>query len=281
MSMLAVKARGVKKFYRGRAVLKGIDIDIREGEIFGLLGPNGAGKTTLISILATLILPDEGSVEILGYDIYKHSQKIRNLVNITSGNPNFPWSLTVKENLNYYAMLYGIPRKERMKKIEELINLFELEEYKNTRFDELSSGLKQRLNLAKALINDPKLLFLDEPTIGLDPDIAIKTRKLIKKIHEEKEITIVLTTHYMKEAEQLCNRIAFINKGRIISIGRKESFIPEEKILKIRYIENGKILEKELKISDARKIIKDIKGEIIDIEILEKSLEDVFLELAK
>ncbi len=279
--MLAIEAKGVKKFYKGKAVLKGVDIDIKAGEIFGLLGPNGAGKTTLISIFATLIVPDEGSVKVLGYDIFKHSQKIRRMVNITSGNPNFPWSLTVKENLNYYAMLYGIPKSSRKKKVEELISLFELDEYENTRFDELSSGLKQRLNLAKSLINDPKILFLDEPTIGLDPDIAIKTRKLIKDIHEEKGITIVLTTHYMKEAEQLCDRIAFINRGRIISSGKKEDFISGEKILKIKYMRDGKIFEKEFKAGEIRKILNKIKGEIVDIEILEKNLEDVFLELSK
>lgn len=279
--MIAIKARGIKKYYRKKAVLKGIDIDIEAGEIFCLLGPNGAGKTTLISIFSTLVVPDEGSVKIFEYDIFKHAKKIREIINITSGNPNFPWSLTVKENLNYYAMLYGIPKSKRKRKIEELINLFELEEYENTRFDELSSGLKQRLNLAKSLINDPKILFLDEPTIGLDPDIATKTRNLIKKIHEEKGITIVLTTHYMKEAEQLSDRIAFINRGRIISTGKKEDFLSGEKMIKIKYKENGRIFEKIFSAKNINKILKKIKGEVVDIDVIEKSLEDVFLELAK
>ena len=139
-----------------------------------------------------------------------------------SGNPNFPWSLTVYEVLKFYSMLYGCGPFACSNIIEENIKLFELEKYRNTRYDRLSMGTKQRLALAKSLLNEPEILFLDEPTIGLDPDIARKIRLRIAEINKKKKITIVLTTHYMKEAEQLCGRIAFIRDGRIKAIGTKK-----------------------------------------------------------
>ena len=220
LPMIAVKAEGVYKYFKHgmngkKEVLKNVSLHINEGEIFCILGPNGAGKTTLISILSTLTIPDRGKVEIFGLDALTEANRVKGIVNVSSGNPNFPWSLTVYENLRYFAMLYGIRDKE--KAIENVISTLELEPFRNVRFDSISTGIKQRLSLAKALINEPRLLFLDEPTVGLDPDMAIKIRRLIKKIHDEKDITIVLTTHYMKEAEQLCERIAFIKKGEIIA----------------------------------------------------------------
>lgn len=218
--MLAVRAHGIYNYFKTgtegkKEVLKNVSVDIEEGEIFGILGPNGAGKTTLISILSTLTIPDKGRVEVFGLDALTQANKVKSIVNISSGNPNFPWSLTVYENLRYFSMLYGLKNKE--KTIENIIAALELEPFSNVRFESLSTGIKQRLSLAKALLNEPRLLFLDEPTVGLDPDMAIKIRKLIKRIHEEKGITIVLTTHYMKEAEQLCRGIAFIKKGEIIA----------------------------------------------------------------
>ncbi|HEY9245934.1 MAG TPA: ABC transporter ATP-binding protein [Candidatus Methanoperedens sp.] len=248
--MLAVRAEGIYKYYRDRfrgkkEVLKNVSLVINEGEIFGVLGPNGAGKTTLLSILSTLTLPDLGRVEVFGLDAIKEAARVKNIVNISSGNPNFPWSLTVYENLRYFAMLYGL--KNREESIREVIGQLELEPFMNFRFDSISTGTKQRLSLAKALLNRPRLLFLDEPTVGLDPDMAIKIRRLIKNIHEEKRITIVLTTHYMKEAEQLCGRIAFIKKGEIIA-----NAAPDE-------------IKRELKLGDT--IIIDYEGEF-DISVL-------------
>src|SRR4030042_4571875 len=182
----AIKAEGIFKTFRSgwwkkreKEALKGIDLRIEEKEIFGILGPNGAGKTTLLSILSTFLLPDRGNVYILGMDALHDERQIRKKVNIVSGNANFLWSLTVKENLQYYGMLYGLTGKEREKKIETLIALFNLKEHRNIPFDELSTGIKQRLSLAKSLINDPEVLFLDEPTVGLDPDVSIRIREEI------------------------------------------------------------------------------------------------------
>lgn len=214
-----------KTFYRGfpiRKKTKALDrvfLEIKKGELFGILGPNGSGKTTLLNILSTLLLPDEGEVKILGKSIFHSHNNVRTKLNMSSGNPNFPWSFTVEEILYFYGMLYGLKGNKLKNKVENCIQWFGLEDFKKKRFDELSTGTKQKLSLAKSLLNDPEILFLDEPTVGLDPDIAYRIRNFIKSIHKEKEMTIILTTHYMHEAEMMCERIAFINKGRVIALG--------------------------------------------------------------
>ncbi len=212
-------------FIHGRYThaLKNVNLSIGYGEIFGLLGPNGAGKTTLLNICATLLIPDAGTVTILGEKLPaagdRKPLKLKSRINMCSGNPNFPWSLTVREMLVFYAMLYGMGRSARQQRIDDCLGLLELEQYADKRYDRLSTGTKQRLALAKALINDPELLFLDEPTVGLDPDIARKIRMLIQSIHKQTGKTIIVTTHYMQEAEELCGRIAFLKKGEIIAEG--------------------------------------------------------------
>lgn len=305
--MLAVKAEGLYKYYKDgnkgkKEVLKNVSIDIEDGEIFGILGPNGAGKTTLISILSTLTIPDSGRVEVFGVDALSEANRVKSIVNISSGNPNFPWSLTVYETLRYFSMLYGLKDKDGA--IGNVIDMLELLPFRNVRFESLSTGTKQRLSLAKALLNEPRLLFLDEPTVGLDPDMAIKIRKMIRRIHDEKGITIVLTTHYMKEAEQLCGRIAFIKKGEIIANAPPDELkrqmklgeaitieyegkfddsllkgIPE--ILDILH-ENGKI---KIVAANVESIIDNVLKKFCDvhiknIEISQPNLEDVFLKLA-
>jgi ABC-2 type transport system ATP-binding protein len=251
---LAIRAEGIFKTFRSgwrgrrqKEALKGVDLQIEEREIFGILGPNGAGKTTLLSILCTLLFPDRGNVYILGMDGLHDGHQIRKRVNVVSGNANFLWSLTVRENLHYYGMLYGLTGKEREKKIETLINLFNLEGHRNIPFDELSTGMKQRLSLAKSLINDPEILFLDEPTVGLDPDVSIRIREEILSIHKERGMTVLLTTHNMKEAEYLCGRIAFLKEGRILTTGTAEALKRMVRIgdrLKIEF--KGRIQEEEL-----------------------------------
>ncbi len=197
--------------------LDDVSLQINHGEIVVILGPNGAGKTTFLNILSTLILPDQGSIEILGIkSITKNFYQLRRLLNMSSGYPNFPWSLTVEENLRFYGRLYGLKSQALTHRIDQLIELFELEYFVKRRFDELSSGTKQKLSLAKAFINDPKIIFLDEPTVGLDPDVAIKTREIILQILKTTQVTVLLTTHNMQEAELMCQRIAFIKQGRLL-----------------------------------------------------------------
>ncbi len=306
----SVEARGISKRYksffgRSASILEGISLDIDEGEIFGLLGPNGSGKTTLISIFSTLIYPEEGSLFILGMDARRSRSEIRKCINISTAKPNFPWSLTVAENLRHYGMLYGLYGRELSKAVEDQIDAFELGDFKDMKFEDLSTGLKQRLSLAKAMINRPRLLFLDEPTTGLDPDISIKTRMLIRRIHEEEGISVVISTHYMPEAEMLCDRIAFLRKGRIVALDTpqnlKRNLALGEKIVvsyrgkadipsleRLPGVLGFKSEENRLEIVVDRKeesldgIIKLFsKATIANIDIKEPDLEDVFIELAR
>ena len=311
---LTIEAEGIFKTFRSgwwkkreKEALKGVDLRIEEREIFGILGPNGAGKTTLLSILCTLLLPDHGKVRILGMDGLRNEHEIRKRVNVVSGNANFLWSLTIKENLHYYGMLYGLTGRERGTKVETLINLFNLREYQNIPFDELSTGMKQRLSLAKSLINDPEVLFLDEPTVGLDPDVSIRIREEILSIHRQKGITILLTTHKMKEAENLCGRIAFLKEGRIVTTGTPEALKRMVRIgdrLKIEF--KGRIQEDELVradgvinftisnslceivVDDGERRLGNLIGllsqggvQIKKVTLGQTDLEDVFIEFAK
>lgn len=225
----AVQIKGLRKTFvygwprrKQTEVLKGVDLTVPEGAFWGILGPNGAGKTTLLSILSNLLIPEEGEVRVLGRDIRTDAREIHKRMNLSSGHANFLWSMTVKENLEYYAMLYGLSGKELHLKVDYLLGIFDLNGFSRERFDELSTGTKQKLSLAKSLVNDPALLLLDEPTVGLDPDVARRIREAIRHIHEEKAVTVLMTTHNMKEAEILCEQVAFIRQGVIRACGRPQ-----------------------------------------------------------
>lgn len=204
--------------------LDGVDLTVRRGEIFGLLGPNGAGKTTLIRILATLLLPTSGSAFVEGYDVVKEDAKVREIINVVSGGERAGYGITtVRENLWYFTQLYGYGWRDGWRRVDELVELLEIEEYANVRLNKLSTGMIQKYNLARGLVNDPRILFLDEPTLGLDVEAARYIRALIKKLVKERpDRTIFLTTHYMAEAEELCDRIAIIHEGRVVAIGTSE-----------------------------------------------------------
>jgi ABC-2 type transport system ATP-binding protein len=310
MSESTIKANNISKGYKNifgknAKVLKDITLDIQSDEIFGILGPNGSGKTTLISIFSTLIYPDSGSLKVLGLDPISDKNEIRKRINISTAKPNFPWSLTIKENLKHYAMLYGMYGMDLKRAVEEQIEAFELGDHTDKKFEDLSTGLKQRLSLAKAMLNSPKLLFLDEPTTGLDPEIAMKTRQLINRIHKEKDVSVILSTHYMPEAEMLCDRIAFLRSGRIVAhdtpqnlknqlhlgermIIRYDGMVNIDELEKIPGVMNVKSNPGKTEIMIDRtaenvgKIIKIFaKANILDIDIKEPDLEDVFLELAR
>jgi ABC-2 type transport system ATP-binding protein len=228
--MLAVDAKDLTKTFRSgwfgrrrKEALAGASLEVPRGAIFGLLGPNGAGKTTLLSILATLLLPDSGSAKILGHDVVRDAGAIRRRLNMASGNASFVWSLRPPEVLSFYGRLYGLSGRGLRMKVAELIEQCELGPYAKTEYNELSTGLKQRLAMAKALLNDPEVLFLDEPTLGLDPDVSIRLRAQIASLRRERGTTIILTTHYMREAEELCDEIAFIKAGRILAQGTADA----------------------------------------------------------
>jgi ABC-2 type transport system ATP-binding protein len=228
--MLAVDARDLVKTFRSgwlrkrrTEALRGASLQVPRGAILGLLGPNGAGKTTLLSILATLLLPDSGSATVLGHDIVRDPFAVRRRLNMASGNASFVWSLRPAEVLSFYGRLYGLSGAVLRRRVEELIERSELGPHRRTEYNELSTGLKQRLAFAKALLNDPEVLFLDEPTLGLDPDVSIRIRAQIAELRRERGTTIILTTHYMREAEELCDTIAFIKGGRILAEGSADA----------------------------------------------------------
>ncbi len=251
---LAIQASGIHKSFRSgwlrkreKDVLKGIDLEVYAGEIFGILGPNGAGKTTLLSILSTLLLPDRGEVRLFGIDLLRHGDRIREMINISSGNANFVWSLSVEENLHFYGMLYGLSGRVREEKINALMELFDLNEHRHVPFDRLSTGMKQRLSLAKSLLNDPVLLFLDEPTVGLDPGVSGRIREQIRRIQKGRGMTILLTTHNMREAESLCSRIAFLKEGKILTVGTAQELkrnIRIGDVIRIQF--EGNLIEDDL-----------------------------------
>ena len=218
-----------KKFDKITAV-DHVSLDIHEGEVFGLLGPNGAGKTTIIHMLATLLKPTSGTAEINGYDIVKDSSRVRKNIGIVFQAPSSDDMLTGFENLKIHSYLYGVPSEFRLGRIKELLKLVGLYERKDDIVKKYSGGMRRRLEIARGLIHKPKVMFLDEPTLGLDPNSRKSMWNYIQKLVKEEKITIILTTHYMEEADTLCDRIGFINRGKISAIDT-----PKQLKLRIKY----------------------------------------------
>ncbi|MBT2640398.1 ABC transporter ATP-binding protein [Bacillus sp. ISL-39] len=207
-----------KKEKKKVEALKGVSFAVKKGEIFGLLGPNGAGKTTMIKILSTMLIPHSGNVSILGLDPAADHRLLRPKINfILGGERNLYWRLSAYDNLSYFADLYKIPQSIKKSRIEDLLKLVGLHDVAHQKVETFSKGMKQRLQIARGLVNNPEILFLDEPSIGLDPVSARQLRENLRKLNNQ-GTTILLTTHYMYEADELCDRIAFINKGEIIDI---------------------------------------------------------------
>lgn len=213
----AIEASGLTKYYDGLRAVNSIDFEVEEGEIFGFLGPNGAGKTTTIRLLTGLSQPSAGTARVLGYDISCEIVKAKRQFGVVPELSNLYDELTALQNLVFCAQLYGIPNKERIKRAEELLGLFSLMGKRNAPFATLSRGMKRALTIAAALIHKPKLLFLDEPTVGLDVVNARSLRSLILELNQQ-GVTIFLTTHYLEEADLLCHRVAFLVQGNIIAL---------------------------------------------------------------
>jgi ABC-2 type transport system ATP-binding protein len=207
-----------KRYPTGVEALRGVSLDIEEGEFFGLLGPNGAGKSTLIHCTTGLAQPTGGSIEIFDHDAIENYAEARQAVGLAPQEPNVDWFLTVEETLDYHAGYFGMPRKERRERTKELLETFSLTEKRDERTRTLSGGMKRRLNLAGAVMHRPRLLILDEPTAGVDVELRLELWHYVQRINQE-GTTILLTTHYIEEAEQLCDRIAFINEGQIVGEG--------------------------------------------------------------
>lgn len=294
-----------KTFIDGKNVVTALDnisIEIKKGEIYGLLGQNGAGKTTLISILTGLVSRDRGDISVFGMDFDKNLTKIKQRINIVSGFTMISMFLTVKEYLKYFALLYSV--KDAGKKISDAIRILELDTKKDAIVNDLSSGYKQRLLLAKALLNDPEIIFMDEPTVGLDVGIAIKIRELIEQL-KAKGTTIIFTSHNLNEVEQLCDRVTLISKGKILQSGTINEIkkrVRDNKILEVvckypkkfmqeisrlkeveeAHIIGDKIIIKAKTIEDVDLIMKkSINSDFIIMSIrkIEPTLEEAFINI--
>ena len=208
----------VKRYPTGVEALRGVSLEIDTGDFFGLLGPNGAGKSTLIHCATGLAQPTSGSIDVFGHDAINAYGEARLAIGLAPQELNLDWFLTVEETLDYHAGYFGMPKRERRERAEELLETFSLTEKRTERTRTLSGGMKRRLVLARALMHRPRLLILDEPTAGVDIELRLELWHYVQRINQE-GTTILLTTHYLEEAEQLCDRIAFINEGQIVARG--------------------------------------------------------------
>ncbi|MFB5089481.1 ABC transporter ATP-binding protein [Psychrobacillus sp. PGGUH221] len=291
--------------------VKNVSFSVNEGEIFGLLGPNGAGKSTIIKILSTLLSPTSGSAEVLGYDTLKEDKKIRPHINfVYGGERNLYWRLTARENLNYFADLYKIDKKIKKRRVDDLLQLVGLNNQGDKRVETFSKGMKQKLQIARGLINNPKILFLDEPTIGLDPISAKELRNIVKDLASQ-GTTVLITTHYMEEADEVCDRIAIINKGEIKVLDSPENLkknmdtystieiqLSKDSLKEDIILENNDVIEVIEKEIDENTIELNIKCyrpyeninnitsqlnnlSILSLTIKNTSLEDVYIHYVK
>jgi ABC-2 type transport system ATP-binding protein len=303
--MPLLEIRDLRKHYGAVEALKGLSLAVEQGEFFGLLGPNGAGKSTTINILLGLILPDSGSIRVFDQDFATQQVAIRRRMNVAAAFTSLTGVLTVRENLKVYGHIYGVKNLDR--KIDELLERFEITELAQRKLQHLSSGQHTRVTLCKGLINDPALLLLDECTVGLDPDIAEKTRRALQEFQREKQTTILFTSHNMNEVEELCGRIAFLSKGELLRIdtaARIKSLIPHQ-VLEVRFGPGTDLStlrhldgtpqaapggdstlrfvldDPEHQLDSLLRRLTQAGGHIADVQITRPTLEDVFIKIAR
>ena len=215
-SIIVVK--NLTKTFGDFVAVDNITFDMKKGEIFGLLGPNGAGKSTTIRMLSTLTRPTKGTATIGGFDVVKQDNEVRKLIGIVSEKMIMYNRLTARENLWFFGTLFGMPKDELNKRIDELLDLVQLTKWKKAQVGTFSTGMKQRMNIIRALLNMPQVLFLDEPTLGLDPQSTVEIREFVRKLNRDYDTTILITTHMMGEADMLCDRIGIIDHGKIVAL---------------------------------------------------------------
>lgn len=302
MAKPILEVKNLTKQYKNFTAVNNISFEMEEGEILGFLGPNGAGKTTTIQMLLGILKPTSGSITYFGKNLARYREDILEQINFSSTYTNLPWYLTVKENLTWVSHLYEI--NDRKKKINEIAELFKLERVMNKSIGQLSAGQQTRVNLAKSFLNSPKVMLLDEPTASLDPDIAKYIREIILKENEENKISVVFTSHNMAEVEEVCDRVIFINHGRIIANDKPEKLAKKVEIshveLLIRdgfkravsYFEQNNIphtevskrtLKIDVKEHEISQVLRDVMSHGIiydEISIDRPSLEDYFLQVA-
>jgi ABC-2 type transport system ATP-binding protein len=292
-----IKIRSLVKRYGDHLAVDNLTLDINENEVFGLLGSNGAGKTTTIHMLATLLKPSSGSATVNGYDIVSEPGKVRSNIGIVFQAPSSDDILTGYENLQLHAMLYNVPHHARKQRIDEVLKLVGLTAQKRDQVKTYSGGMRRRLEIARGLLHKPKVMFLDEPTLGLDPASRETMWKYIQQLVREEKMTVILTTHYMEEADMLCDRIAIIDKGRIVALdtpgGLKATLGGDiirikthQNIDKIRRLDFVRKVEQQngflvLSVNNARRdlprLLRHIEAEIAEFAI--PTLNDVFIHL--
>jgi ABC-2 type transport system ATP-binding protein len=297
--MEIIKTSALTKIYGRIQAVNSLDLSIHKGEIFGLLGPNGAGKTTTIGMLCTIVRPSSGMASIAGYDISREPARVRRQVGIVFQDPTLDTVLTGRENLELHARLYGISSDVRERRITQMLELVDLQDRGNDITRTYSGGMRRRLELARGLLHRPAVLFLDEPTLGLDPQTRARIWEYIKKMAQTEQTTVVLTTHYMEEAQQVCDRVGIIDHGRIIALGLPEDLIgsmggdkvvirakdpPLDSIKALSFVSEVKLSDGALEITmkEAHLHLAELLSLIRDVECVEvrvPTLSDIFIKL--
>lgn len=308
----SIETNGLTKTFASVLAVDHLSLEVMEGEVFGLLGPNGAGKTTTIRMLACLLSPSEGSGKIAGHDVVKNASRVREIVGILTENPSLYERLTAYENMDFFAEAYNLSNpQEKQNRIRALLEFLNLWERRNDRVAKFSRGMKQKLAIARALVHNPPILFLDEPTTGLDPESAKGIRDLIESLSRYEKHTILLSTHHLEDAEKLCNRVMIINKGKSVVVGTPEELrdrIADEPVLKVtltkldnRIIDAVRGLEHVRRVSiddsstgliitvdDTKSVTPEVvrsivraDGMILSVNVLRPTLEDAYLKLVK
>ena len=297
--MEVIQVEQLSKRFGDLVAVDRVSFAIEQGEIFGFLGPNGAGKTTTLSILSTLLKPSSGKARVNGYDVETQKSQVRQSIGVVFQDPTLDEELTARENMDIHGRLYGM--KHRREKIDALLRLVELDNRKDQLVKQFSGGMKRRLEIARGLLHEPRILFLDEPTLGLDPQTRNHLWDYIRELNQQKGVTIILTTHYMDEAEKLSDRVAIIDHGRIIALDTPKALVEQlgGSMIRIESSESGKVSEKlsglswlsnlnahngyvdvtlhnaEKRIAEVIKVLNDVAIESVSLQI--PTLEDVFL----
>ena len=279
--MLCIETKDLKKKYASTLAVDGVDLQIESGQVFGFLGPNGAGKSTVIKLLTTLISPSNGKISVLGIDSAKHPLEIRKKIGVVLQQPSYEPTLSAEKSLEKYGMMWNIDKKIRKKRTEELLSAFGLEEIRKKKMDDLSIGQRRRVQVAREFMHDMELLFLDEPTVGLDPAARRKLLDFLREQVKNSGLTIFYTTHVLSEAEYLCDNIAIINNGKIMAVDSPSELknrFGHEKTIKIHISKVSEELKSKLsKIPECQiklepeptVIINSTKSEIILMNILQ------------
>jgi ABC-2 type transport system ATP-binding protein len=295
-----IQATGLVKRYGELEAVRGIDLEVRAGEIFGFLGPNGAGKSTTISILCTLLSPTAGTASVAGIDVVRDSAGVRQRIGLVFQDPSLDDQLTGRENLEFHAFIYSVPSAERKRRIDEMLALVQLTDRAGSQVKTYSGGMKRRLEIARGMLHQPQVLFLDEPTLGLDPQTRRSIWAHLNELRSQKGITIFMTTHYMDEAEY-CDRIAIIDLGKIVALGSPDelkamvggdvvtitSSRPDEAAREIKEIlgvtasrDNGSL---RMEVPDGKafvpRLVRELTAPVDTVSMRRPSLDDVFLKL--